>query len=103
GGVDKLVLLNAGAATERLTDDRSGIVVAIPRQVLDLYEGVRKGRANHCLDFVGCHCHRSNPRVHDRYGHVMLRSQTSIHAGKNRSWAARSTFRSTPDPSSSAS
>ena len=59
GGIDELVLPDAGQATEGLAGDGCSVVVAVSSQVLDGHGRVRKSGADQSLDLTGGHSHTS--------------------------------------------
>ena len=60
--INDLVLLDARLAAKRLGNDRSGLVVAVARQVADGYLRIRYPRSDQLLDIARAHGHGSLPR-----------------------------------------
>ena len=61
--VDELMLLHPRFTAERLRDHRRGVVVAVTREILDCYLGVRNRLLDHRFDIPRFHRHQSASQI----------------------------------------
>src|ERR1035437_9876041 len=100
GGVDDLVLPDAGEAAELLGHDGRSIVVAIAGQILDGHACIRQRLPDQRLDLTSHHRHTVSPSLLPRQPATRA-AYVPIQEGKNRSCAARNAVTDMVPPSGS--